>query len=479
MRTRLIVFGAVALAASLAACGGGGGGSSTPGSNVVPTTGPATNSGNLITSDVFKLQYTGVKTVNDVYTYGSGPLGSPSPNPPSTAAYSVQSTVQAAVNAAPSVVPVTGPYLDVNSTELDSSSLATQEFVTDAWMQTSANGAALEYGTQLTQPLSAEQPKTLTAFVDPVSGKANPQQLDALPETAGASWTNEPAATISQTFADGHFAKRLINADGTYVDNDSISLTTGGTAYAVIQENSDGSGSYSAPFAGGNVTSVAISAPATPTPVPTGTPNPPTTPQVTVTLNLAGFYASILGPTISAQFTPFYVYSPKPVFYTETDAVISAGSFPAGCVNSYGTSGVELVRKISTLDTILGYVETTEFDAYAAAGYPVCVVSSDVINYAYDYAGDTVGGLGGFLFGQLGGRITTTSQTLVLQPGATGTYPSSTTRQPSSLGGAPPIASAVFAGVESSTLQSFAVRRNAIIRAYALSTHSLPNGGGK
>ena len=474
-----MVFGAVALVASLAACGGGGGGSSTPGSNVIPTAGPATNNGNLISPDVFKIQYTGVKSVNDVYTYGSGPLGSPSPNPPSTAIYAVQSTVQAALNAAPSTVPVTGPYLDVNSTELDSSNLASQEFVTDAWVQSSSSGGALEYGTQLMQPLSAEQPNTLTAYVDPVTGKANPQQLDQLPETSGASWTNEPAATISQSFADGHSVKRFVYADGTYVDNDSIPLPTGGVAYAIIQENSDGSGSYTAPFAGGNVSSVSVSAPALPTPVPTGTPNPITTPQVTVTLKLAGFYASILGPTISAQFTPFYVYTPKPVFYSETDAVNTAGSFPAGCANSYGASGLELVRKIATLDTVLGYVETTEFDAYAAAGYPVCVVSSDVINYAYDYAGDTVGGLGGFLFGQLGGRITTTSQTLVLQPGATGVYPSSTTRQPSSVGGAPPIASSVFAGIESATLQTYAVRRNAIIRAYALSTHSLPNGGGK
>ncbi|MHB8463117.1 MAG: hypothetical protein ACYDA1_10770, partial [Vulcanimicrobiaceae bacterium] len=119
------------------------------------------------------------------------------------------------------------------------------------------------------------------------------------------------------------------------------------------------------------------------------------------------------------------------------------------------------------------------FDAYTAAGYPVCIVSSDVVNYAYDYAGDTVGGIGGFLFGQLGGRITTTSQTMVLQPGAIGTNPSSASRQPLSLGSVPPLAATTIASVESSNLQAFAARRNQVIRAYALSTHSLPNGGGK
>lgn len=466
MNLRVLVV-AILAGVVFVACGAGGGSSSTPPVPNVPapaTPNPNSNSANLISTDVFALHYAGQKTITDVYTYGSGPLGSPSPNPPTTQQYSVQTSVQAALNVAPTQVVIPGPYLDVQATEDDASSLSTQEVVTDAWIGAPGQGFVYEYGMQQTQPLTSEQPIALTNFADPTTFASNAQRIDSLPETPGASWSNVPSSTFTEKFADGHTIQRTINADGSYTDV-TTALQGSGSANAVsIIENSDGSGSYTAPFASGNITEVVISAPVLPTPEPSSTPDPSLQPQVTITVDFTGNYASIFGPSMSNEYPPFYAFSPEPVLYTETDAIAAAATLPAQCANSYGMSGTKLDRTITTLDTILGYVETTDYATYEAAGYPVCTVLDDVINYAYDYAGDTVGGLGGFLFGLLGGRITTTSQTLVLAPGAKGMSPGLAHRQTMGVFKPASMFAAISASMQASALQRIAQHRRRVLQ---------------
>jgi len=353
--------------------------------------------------------YTGTKTVN--YTYGYA-FGYPEPGPTATApptalSYAVSSTVSAGSATYPGAMPSASPLAltDENVVETDTGALSGSTFTTDSWVAetlTSGQYALSLYGTLQQEPTSAELPTYTTIY-------GTPQLLDQYPESA-TSWTsNSPASAITYSFADGDAGTRTVNADGTYVDTENLINTTGNTV--TLTENSDGSGSIVGPFFGGDIiSSIAFSAPT----------SGYVTSTFTYTTDAQNYYG--YPPTSSVYDPTWYTIPP---FYSETDTVTPGATLPAGCSSTFGTTGTQVERVMTTLDTVLGDIETTTLNSYAIAGIPVCLVSSDVVNYAYDEQGNTPYLL---YVGSLGTEIVTTNETLNLQTGATGTLPAAKRR---------------------------------------------------
>jgi hypothetical protein len=77
-----------------------------------------------------------------------------------------------------------------------------------------------------------------------------------------------------------------------------------------------------------------------------------------------------------------------------------------------------VARQITVFDTIVGFNETTDLNSYEYNGQPICLVSTDTLNYAYDEQGNQPYLI--ILVGQLGLEVVTTSETLILQAAAPG-----------------------------------------------------------
>jgi hypothetical protein len=216
-----------------------------------------------------------------------------------------------------------------------------------------------------------------------------PQIADQLPEAAGASWTNSPAATVTQNFAGTAAATRTINADGSYTDSELVaapnpSATNYPAVNALITENADGSGSYKLTFhengrpgrtnqdvidnyvlsapTGGNITysyqNYAITSPTAPTPAPR--------PQYS--------FAS-------------WIPAGAPL-YSETNTQSGSTPIPASCnvPSALGANGNKLQQGVTAIDTVLGTITTTTTTQYVIAGFgPACVqMASNIVAY-YDY----------------------------------------------------------------------------------------------
>ncbi len=420
----LLVFAAVvALAAGLAACSSGGG--SPPGGypSTVPTTVPSSSPSSLpgyagqrpaAVGDRFT--FAGTLSESNVFNYPS-----PSPLPATTTAATVSQVVTVVASpypyAAPSPVPV-----DFQTVETDTYPLRTSTLTSNAWYGYTVTPIGLDFVLWgWTSSDSATPPDTYAYAY------ATPQIFDELPEIGGASWTNSPAVTITENDSDGTSSTRIYSAGGTYTES---TVQLAGNIKSSIVENADGSGTYSSNnfiglsgAAGGQIVSITYSAPS---------PVPSASPQITVSLNYATPPPPTPVPSASpgaptptpAPTTPPIVlsvpqwYATPPAFYTETDAEGLGVAFPASCnvPSAYGTSGTRITQNVDRLDTILGYTDQQQTQAYVVQGFgPVCVVMTDLQTTYYDYLGDQLALLS---FSNAPQSTSTIAETLTLQPGA-------------------------------------------------------------
>lgn len=375
--------------------------------------------------------YGGTKTVN--YTYGYD-FGYPTPGPtatapPTTLSYTVSTNITLGASPFPSAAPTAG-LLDVHVAENDASSLSTTSYTTDEWANATSTSGTYDvgiYGTEEQEPSSADLPVYTTVY-------NNPQIIDEYPETNGASWTNSPAATQNYSFADGDTGVRTTASDGSYTDTEQIFGSLGGQP-AILTENSDGSGSITGPYYGGGIIdSLAFSAPASG--------------QVTLTISYSSFAQTQYGfqPTQTLSEAAFYPV--PPTLYSESDKVTTGASIPSSCGSTFGSSGTDVQRSVTTYDTVIGFEETTIMNSYEVGGVPVCLNTTDTLNYAYDEQGTTP-----YLidFEELGLEVVTTTETLTLQTAGNAALPGTA--------GTATAARATVAALETHELASFARAR--------------------
>jgi hypothetical protein len=407
--------------------------------------------------------YAGTKSVNYTYGYAFG-YPSPAPNataPPATLNYTVATAVSVGQTPFPGTAPSGSAPVDEHVSETDSQSLSASTFTTDEWATV---GSTTGSDTLSVLGLVQQEPTSATVPVDQII-YGTPQLIDEYPETNGASWTNVPTATETYSFDSGaDTGTRATASDGTYTDTETLLQGAGGQA--VLTENSDGSGSIVGPYYGGGiVTSVTMSAPASG--------------MIADTTNYTAFAQAQYGfpPSQTIEDPVWWTTPAPPVFYTETDGVATGQALPAGCSTAYGTSGTQVQRAITVLDTVIGDLETTTLDSYDVGGVPVCLVSSDVLNYAYDQQGNTPYFI---IFGQLGLEVVTTSETLSLQAGATSALPASTHRPSASVAtGVGVSASMTLAALENHELTAFHKARIVQEHAFLKRLHTLTAANAK
>jgi hypothetical protein len=334
---RIAAAATMLTSAALSACSGTTG-FTPPSPTPLPTSGPA-------------YRYAGKMTQTYAYFYGY-----PSPEPPTT----IRTKVQDAVT----LSPATQYYLpagtqDVHVNETDATVLQSTVTVTDAYVNTTSSKRVL-YGSisEVKAARSAQSGHTTTTYVTP----------QILSESHGA-WTNSPAASIDEKFADGHYQDRTIEADGTYHEKGSTYALNGKLAGIEIDERSTGAGNYAGPFLGcPPATSWVFSA----------------SPHITVTL-----YSTVSYCELAATPIPKW-YLPSPTFYLERDRVEGSVTMPAECGSQAGKPARLTDRTISKLDTIIGYDEYTELSVFGSlSGAPVCIVLRDRIDNYYDWQADT------------------------------------------------------------------------------------------
>ncbi|HEY1729054.1 MAG TPA: hypothetical protein VGG22_11820 [Candidatus Baltobacteraceae bacterium] len=351
------------------------------------------------------LAYSGTKSTNYTYNFSFNcvdpgcPGNTPAPLPaPTTLSYNVTTTVGAGSNAYPGTAPASG-LVDESVSESDVSTLVTTSYTTDSWVGLSTASAPYSvnlYGTKQTEPSSDNLPVTTTIY-------GTPQTVDQFPQSSSITWTNAPAANIAYSYSDGSTGTRVIAADGTYVDTENL-IVGGAGGTITTTENSDASGSIAGPLFSGLVSSLVFSA--------------PSSGQINFTVNFTAAGQSEFGEPPSIPFGgDAQWFNTPPVFYTETDGMTLSASLPAGCTpNSFGSSATDVNRTINTLDTTLGFEETTILDSYEVNGVPICMTTSDTQNYAYDQQDNQP-----FTFilgGPLGLEVIATTEALVLQGSA-------------------------------------------------------------
>jgi hypothetical protein len=374
---------------------------------------------------------------------------------PMTLSYKVTTSVAVGSNAYPGST--TASLVDETVSESDASSLQTTTFTTDSWVglsTTSTPYTVSVYGTTQKEPSSDNNPVTTTIY-------GTPQVVDQFPQSSSLSWTNAPAANISYSFADNGNGTRVISSTGTYVDTENILLNgSGGTI--TTTENGDASGSIAGPLFSGEVAALNFAAPSAGT--------------INITLTLGQELAcEINGCNTTLQWDndPTWFTTP-PVFYTETDAITAGVSLPAGCTpNSFGSTANDVNRTINTLDSILGFEETTVFDSYEVNGVPICMTTTDTQNYAYDEQDNQPYTF--ILVGPLGTETITTTESLVLQSGSAATASAARTTSSVARSGSAP---SVLAAVQAHQLNDFAHLRTTRLHASltairAQSIHSL------
>jgi hypothetical protein len=309
----------------------------------------------------------------------------------------------------------TSGLTDLHSAETDalSSGLKTTTSTTDTYeaIPTGASGKLLSYGSQFAD----EAGDTTSTLLAPAA------VLDELPESTGAQWSNGPGATIDEAVAGNSTGSpittvRTVNADGSYTEKTTFPNSYDATNYTgatLIQENSDGSGMLQF-VVNGTPYTVANSVPE---PQPTGPP------QITISI-IKSLNATA---TPSAHFYASDWYGTTAALYNELDQDQGTQTIPASCAlnKSLPTQGTALAQTINRTDTIVGYIEKETTTSYVAPGYgPLCTVLSDTQTAYYDYSGDQPSNW--TLAPPF--EITTTTETLALQPSSVIAGTSSTKR---------------------------------------------------
>jgi hypothetical protein len=325
------------LGAALAGCSGSVG--------VTPTPGPP------LPSPAPAYRYVGAQTQRFTYNYGY-----PSPQPPSTIKTVIDDTV--------SVSPATKSDLppgarDVHVVEGAKTRLQSARTVSDAYIN--APGAELLlYGSTSTlqAPAGGQSSTTVTSYESP----------QILAKVSG-TWTNSPAATIDESYADGHYQDRTIAADGAYEEKGTTFASNGKIAAITILEKVSGAGSYTGPFA---------SCPPATSFMFTAAP--------TIVLTLVSKSRECRMPP-----TPITDWYPTaPTLYAERDGVENDMRLPSECGARAGTKAILVRRAISSIDTIIGYMEQTDYSVYSQHGMPLCMLLDDDIANYYDWQGDQI-----------------------------------------------------------------------------------------
>jgi hypothetical protein len=363
-------FGALIVAVSLAACGGGGGGGGT-----VPPPMPTPQSAT----------YTGTETVANVYNaYPCGePCGDPNvtPYPNDSVTSSLSDSISSTKGS--------GTYT-ASETVTGNNQTLTESITT--MVTPSPNGSVTNV--TVTQENYSDSDGLTETIAYPT-----PLVVDQEPENNGANWANAADATADESYSNGETIDRTTNADGSYVETETLSSQFINDTATV---NSNGSGSWeaasgSAGFYGGYFTGFTWTA--------------PSGGNVTFT---ATDYLSGTSTLTVPQFFP----TPPPL--ASSSSTITTGvTFPGSCnvPSQYGTTGNDIHTVTDDVDPLFGFSEATTTDAYTSGSNGlVCARSTDVLDTYYDWNGDD------YYFLYASGNATpliatTTTTTLTLQSG--------------------------------------------------------------
>jgi hypothetical protein len=326
-------------------------------------------------------------TRREVYTYAypTPPnVPSPSPEPGITVNSVVREFVTVGATAAPAAIP-SGASGDVHVTEVDTTERGATTSGSDAYVSRGSLKLRV-YGTldYAFAAFASTADVTQTVY-------ATPQVVLQFPRSGTVTWRNAPAATVTQSYADGHGYRRTIAANGTYTETGEIP-TPGGTPRATsIVENADGSGAYDGPFyaADPHYCGWQFAAPSTSTiqvSVSNVIPNPSRG-----TSSCSAPSPQATPPDWFATPPPFAGSSPpSPSFYAESDVAVAGARAPKACGPAAGARATLVTRTIWQMDTIVGYVESSTLQNYVAAGdATVCELLADTLSAYYDWSGDT------------------------------------------------------------------------------------------
>ena len=297
-----------------------------------------------------------------------------SPEPTATTTVNVTQTVTVRTN---QTFNGTGGLTGLHSVESDAlaSGLKTTTATTDTYETLAAGTQLLDYGSQYAD----EAGDTISTLLAPAA------VLDQLPEIAGAAWANGPGATIDEAIAGDATGSavtvvRTINGDGSYNERTTYPpnySAPGYTGVGTIQENADGSGSFSFVASGGTVA------------ITYSPPEPQATGGPLITVN------EFLGlDTTAKPYATFQIpgwYGTAAPLYAETDRDLGTVAVPASChlAATLPAQATAIAQAITKTDTILGYTETQTTTSYVAAGYGLlCATLADTQTFYYDFNGD-------------------------------------------------------------------------------------------
>jgi hypothetical protein len=370
MKPRILSIGLAVVSAALVACGGGGGGGGGNGGppptnppTATPTATPTAPPTPFGCAGATPLVVTRTSNVaprpigaGDSFTYTGSYAqtfvqDAPCAEPTATSDASVTVGVSDAATTAPNGNPGTAS----TSTETDSFPTYASTTITSQILQINNSNQLLLFSSDANDGTGDSLQTTYN----------NPQEIDDL--GGGTTWTNNPAATINETLADGTKIARTLAADGsygeteTYADGSKSTIAMNGASDG---KAIDGSGTYAIP----GVT-FAYAAPS----------------GGNITLTITSSSGSKIR-TFPAWFTV------PPAYVTDSFADNGSKPFDTSCSvpSSIGTAGRQVVETYDVLDPVLGYTETRTVTSYDVDGYgPACVVIADTLNAYYDYADNT------------------------------------------------------------------------------------------
>lgn len=383
MKTRLFAMGLAVMSAALVACGGGGGGGNnnyTPPQNTptpvptvtatpTPTPTPANQFGCVGQSPYTASSARRTSSVphpvatGDAFTY-TGSLqkkyaqSAPCPQPTSTTSAQVSISVKNTAATSPSGA------TDVQSTETDAFPTQSITTTTDQIVQLTSSA----YQMLSTASTDATGNKVATTYV-------KPQTLDNLPETTG-TWSNDPAASVTETLADGTSVSRTLASNGTY--NETYTYPNGIQNTIAVADLSGAADYHLAPGQRCNG-EVDFSYGA------------PSGGSITLTINsFAPNKSGVCVTTTATRTFPQWFTPPAASYVSDQFSDNGAQPIPTACNVSFATNGQQIVETSNVLDPALGYTDKRVTTSYVVTGYgAVCVTIADTLNGYYDYADDT------------------------------------------------------------------------------------------
>lgn len=372
--------------------------------------------------DTFK--FTGTLTQSDVYSY-------PTPNPLPADSKTAQVTQTVTVSATSDPFGSGTTVQDFNVQEQDAFPTQTLSSSTDSYFVLGAANANSVSQYMLLGSNSTDDQGNTSSVQYASPGVV----VDQLPEAQGQSWSNSPALTLNENYVDLESVKRSVNSDGSFSDTENM-------YNAPIPSPSPGNPTQDYPnttvtangYADGHATmSVQFALPDSFTSyyyVPAGT-----TEEIDLAVTAPGsngidFMTSrpwfpALGQQqpgfTNSQAIPVWYPAPNGSLYTESDNNLGSVAIPASCnvPSSIGTTGNKIEQKSSTVDPMMGTLETVQTDQYVVTGYgPVCVTVADTESQYYNYQLDQAysGNFNYFPVASGTPLVTTTvSETLALQ----------------------------------------------------------------